>query len=167
MIQSEQESFTNVTKINLYQYNHLITEEESQQQHPKNDTRSMLRNRRTLTPPLKSNSKTNDDITDECIPIDDWQTMSYPSCNTFHEVDSTNIIPQKSESWIHMINSGMNRDVWEMKSSNDRLVMKTIRMERSFNKEKIELQRIDAIISEQLTMSPYIADIYGYCKSSC
>lgn len=36
--------------------------------------------------PIPSNDATNDG-NEECIPMADWQTASYPNCNAFHEID--------------------------------------------------------------------------------
>jgi serine/threonine protein kinase len=49
-----------------------------------------------------------------------------------------------------------------------RRVLKTLIYDddRDFNPLNFERMRRDAVISEQLTASPYIADIYGYCAQS-
>ena len=80
-----------------------------------------------------------------------------------HEVDFTNL------QTTTLINSsgGTYRSVWEVKDSfNNSVAFKTLQMKRSFSEENLDGQRLDAIISEKLTSSKYISNIYGYCETT-
>ena len=43
----------------------------------------------------------------DCKPIAPWQTLSFPNCNTFHEMDFV-------ESLVEFLNLGEYRDVWKV-----------------------------------------------------
>jgi hypothetical protein len=46
--------------------------------------------------------------------------------------------------------------------------LKTLRYaeNQSFDERNFERHRVDAVAMEQLTASPYVADVYGYCANS-
>lgn len=107
--------------------------------------------------------------TDDCHHIASWQTLSFPNCNAFHELNFIESIEQ-------FLNLGEYRDVWKMNitipnDGNDQggaapFVLKTLRTTKGFSPHRAELHRIDALVSERLSFSPYVANIYGYCGQS-
>mmetsp|Transcript_30224 Transcript_30224/g.66464 ORF Transcript_30224/g.66464 Transcript_30224/m.66464 type:complete len:874 (-) Transcript_30224:40-2661(-) len=130
----------------------------------------------------------------DCVPMQPWQTMSFPNCNAFHELnmigsgrnatvdndrhgggrarrggsgDSSTY--KVREDNIDFLGRGWFRAAWKVDSGiheNDPVVLKTLRLEREFYDEYYELHRKDAVAMERLTPSPYVIDIYGYCGQS-
>ena len=99
----------------------------------------------------------DDDNDGDCIPLVDWQEFVFPTCNKLHE----NEILASGR----YIDSGMNRDVWGLRDwGEEYIVLKTLAMRRPFTPHVIDLQRVDALISERSTASKYITNIYAYCK---
>ena len=86
----------------------------------------------------------------------------------------------KEESSIEFLGQGWFRSAWEVYTENipeyeeeeeewgyeERVVLKTLRIERDFLEEYYELHRRDALAMERLTFSPHVMDIYGYCGQS-
>jgi len=57
---------------------------------------------------------------------------------------------------------GMNMDItW--KSPSSYVALKTLRWQKDFSSDNFNGQRFDSMVSERLTSSPFVADIYGYC----
>lgn len=96
---------------------------------------------------------------DVCIPMNDWQANSYPTCNTFHEIDL---------SKLRVINTGGSRIAFEMNVQDGRIqkkyVYKTIKYSKDITMKKIEEQRKDSMVMERTSSSKFIPDIYGYCS---
>jgi hypothetical protein len=91
-----------------------------------------------------------------CVPLVEWQELSFPTCNILHEINLMT---------AEYTNSGMNRDVWMIKDAHrDNVAIKTLAKQHSFSPSMINKQRIDAIVSERSTSSAYIVNIYAYCK---
>lgn len=89
-----------------------------------------------------------------------WQTSNFPSCNSLHKLDLTDIRS-------NIINSGSYRDVWEIREYNGtQRVLKTLRYQREFDATNFRRHFTDAVAMEQLSSSPYIVDIYSYCSNS-
>jgi serine/threonine protein kinase len=106
----------------------------------------------------------------------EWQTKSFPNCNLVHEYDlraagpgvyknNTNMVLEDN---LLLLGQGWFRHTWRLDigSSNERVVLKTLRLEREFYEEFYELHRRDAVAMERLTHSPFVMDIYGYCGQS-
>jgi hypothetical protein len=45
-------------------------------------------------------------------------------------------------------------------------VLKTLRFDNAFTEDTLARQRIDALIMERLTSSPFVMDMYGHCAMS-
>ncbi len=94
-----------------------------------------------------------------CIPMTDWQAKSYPTCNTFHEIDM---------SKLRVINSGGSRTAFEMKVQDGRIekkyVYKTMKYTKEIEMKRIEEQRKDSMVMERTSASNFIPDVYGYCS---
>jgi serine/threonine protein kinase len=117
------------------------------------------------------------DYTDgDCVPMHEWQTKSFPNCNLVHEYDLTSAGPGVHrnntnlilEDNLVMLGQGWFRNTWRLDvgSTNEKVVLKTLRLEREFYDEFYDLHRRDALAMERLTHSPFIMDIYGYCGQS-
>jgi hypothetical protein len=131
---------------------------------------------------------------DECVPMATWQTQSFPTCNTLHEMDitstaatmSTNETEYESSSGFQhdfaislLSDQGSWRSVWKVQrdlswsqsapvtSGIETLVLKLLKFQRrDFNAESYEHHRIDAMAMERLTASNHIVNVFGYCGQS-
>ena len=110
-----------------------------------------------------------------------WQLDSKPNCNAIHELGMS-----VGSSPFHlgilsmsMINHGYRRDVWSVQfhshaANNDhknntaveQVVLKTQRAKHMFSPRNLDRNRLDAMVMEHLTVSPWILDIYVFCASS-
>jgi len=132
--------------------------------------------------------------TQECKLKYDWQKEYHPNCNLVLEQDITQIYErrphhhhhhhhnhddEKHHSHFHhpvkYLAAGYYRDVWRIVTAlpeNDddgydgRSVLKTLRYQHEYTTRNFERHRRDALTMEQLTKSPFIMDIYGFCANS-
>ena len=109
-------------------------------------------------------------VKEGCVALADWQEGFHPSCNAFHEVSMSELIhPEGGWELLRLVNNGAYRDVWGIRDyDGERRVLKTLRYQdsRSFDLRNFDRHRRDAVASEQLSASPHIVDIYGYCANS-
>jgi len=118
----------------------------------------------------------------DCVPMQPWQTMSFPNCNAFHELNmigsgrnatvdndrhgggrarrggSDSSAYKVREDNIDFLGRGWFRAAWKVDSGiheNDPVVLKTLRLEREFYDEYYELHRKDAVAMERLTVSSF------------
>jgi serine/threonine protein kinase len=111
---------------------------------------------------------------EKCVPMSDWQTASFPTCNTFHEIDlplssadnAHGKTTTQSQEQLTVLGEGWFRTAWRLEQSGVTTVLKTLRIEREFLEEYYELHRRDAIAMERLTRSPFVVDIFAYCGQS-
>ena len=142
-------------------------------------------------PPPPPQSITNNSIAqqhDDCTYMADWQSTSYPTCNTLHELVHLTTLQLQKES--HMTNNnhhgtthaesrttllsrrGSWRTVWHHVqvlplNYTDNVVLKTLKVDREFDfVESLETTRVDAMAMERLTKSPYIMNVYAHCGQS-
>lgn len=100
---------------------------------------------------------------DECVSMYEWQDLSFPSCNTIHEIDLSNF-RKKGGPKSRIVSHGLIRDVWDvMLPDKTHWALKTLRYEHKFGLRAFHEERTDAVVSERLTSSPHISNIYGYC----
>jgi hypothetical protein len=112
-----------------------------------------------------------------CKVLGDWQEEHNPSCNKMHEIDMTafhqkDIVEASDDNGTQVmrhIKTGGFRKAWMISEyDGTKRVLKTLRYSkrRPFDEQNFNRHRIDAVAMEQLTASPYVADIYGYCANS-
>jgi len=118
-------------------------------------------------------------VPDGCVG-EAWAKDHHPSCNLFHDIDMkdfffndkrslVNINGHRHRQKIKYIGGGGFRSAFLFHEYNGtRRVLKTLlyREDRDFTPRMVDRMRRDAVASEQLTASPYIVDIYGYCAQS-
>ncbi|KAL7517548.1 hypothetical protein ACHAWX_002467 [Stephanocyclus meneghinianus] len=92
-----------------------------------------------------------------CVPMAEWQLLSFPNCNSFHEMEMTD---------QQLIGSGNWRDTWMGESNGNKVIVKTIKYEHTFQERYYEFSRVDALAMERLTSNPYVMGIFGYCGMS-
>jgi serine/threonine protein kinase len=102
-----------------------------------------------------------------CVPMKEWQVQPHPSCNKFHEMDLLNGFVHRE---IEKIARGGWRRVYsyQMENDKDEVALKVLRWEDDidFGRRELELHQMDAIVTDRLTGSPRIIDIYGFCAQS-
>lgn len=116
-----------------------------------------------------------DYTTSRCQPRAAWQTMSFPTCNSLHEVSLHAIAaataPTDSED-LQLLGQGWFRSTWRLDRTvaadqqEESVVLKTLRLEREYKREYYELHRRDAVAMERLTRSPFVVNVYGMCGNS-
>lgn len=120
------------------------------------------------------------ELEDGCEYLGSWMNDIHPSCNIIHEIDTTDFFMNKNRTSVRVdgakrrkhtfhIGSGAYRNAFMVTEFNGaRRVLKTFRYADNLNvhHQSIEKMRLDAVAMEQLTASPYVADIYGYCSLS-
>lgn len=99
-----------------------------------------------------------------CLPKESWHTLNFVNCNTFHEIDHSSSL--LTENNIQYIAKGAGRSTWLLVRNKEKIAFKTLNYQKLFARHTFESQRIDALVSERLTRSPYIIDTYGYCGMS-
>mmetsp|Transcript_29277 Transcript_29277/g.79233 ORF Transcript_29277/g.79233 Transcript_29277/m.79233 type:complete len:869 (-) Transcript_29277:1448-4054(-) len=127
--------------------------------------------------------------TDECVPMQDWQTAYQPSCNGMHELALQTLgasTGQKGEK--HKLRrgevegldaslfgtKGFWRYAWKLvighhdhrKAEEDTIVFKNLKYEHNFEDAHFEHDRVDAVAMERLTSSPHVINIFGFCGHS-
>jgi serine/threonine protein kinase len=96
----------------------------------------------------------------DCVPMKPWQTKSFPNCNSLHE------LPNVATNLDYLGAGG-----WRFTFAHHQLpnaVLKLFKLDEDYNYDprSYEMHRVDALVSERLTSSPYVMDIYGYCGLS-
>jgi len=90
---------------------------------------------------------------ENCEPIKEWQTAYYPNCLSFHSLDYAD---------MNLLGVGNARIVWKLRGEEAAL---KITRKNHFNTKRtlFESWCVDTMISERLTSSPRVLNIYGHC----
>ena len=131
----------------------------------------------------------------DCKQMHDWQTSHNPTCNLIHEATSgwDNMLghpklqdfnnnkeeqeeEDQEEYWdskeqARLVAGGAFRNVWKILDYDGKTkrALKTLRVDgnnRNFDLRAFDRHRRDAVSFDQLTASPLIVDMYGYCTNS-
>jgi hypothetical protein len=122
----------------------------------------------------------------DCEKMYDWQEDHKPTCNSIHEATSgwDRMLDDKydwesiegEEDWdsveqSRLVAAGAFRQVWKIFDwdGKTKRALKTLRVDskkKTFDLRSYDRHRRDAVSFEQLTSSPLIVDIYGYCTNS-
>lgn len=111
---------------------------------------------------------------------EEWVNDLHQSCLDIHQVDLTNFFFNKKRTAVRIDGNKRRKKVRFLgaggfraallfhESSGERRVLKTLKYsdERDFSPRNLDRMRRDAVVSEQLTASPHIANIYGYCAQT-
>jgi hypothetical protein len=106
----------------------------------------------------------------ECVPMTSWQTMSFPTCNSVHELDldATNLQWLGAGGWRYTFLHTTTKNATTSSTTDDEnVVLKLFRIGKEamydFSASAYERHRVEAVVSERLTASPYILNMYGHC----
>eukprot|EP00980_Cylindrotheca_fusiformis_P000587 scaffold154_cov129-Cylindrotheca_fusiformis.AAC.4 len=124
----------------------------------------------------------------ECQPMYDWQSGHNPTCNVIHEAtygwerllnerdDLSSVSSSDEKLWdsveqSRLVAAGAFRQVWKIFEwdGKTKRALKTLRVDaknKNFDLRSFDRHRRDAMAFEQLTSSPLIVDIYGFCTNS-
>ncbi|KAL3762177.1 hypothetical protein ACHAWU_000641 [Discostella pseudostelligera] len=111
---------------------------------------------------------------EDCVPMSPWQTYSFPTCNNLHEMG---LEPSLHDNTLKLLSTGGSwRDAWTYTSPvarppnetplTDNVIMKSLKLQHTFQDRYFEFSRVDALAMERLTSSPYIMGINGFCGVS-
>ena len=100
----------------------------------------------------------------ECVPMQPWQTTSFPICNMFHELD---FITKTIINEFYYYTSGGYNDIFWL-NENDKpddpgLALKILIYGTEYTDRNFDRVRRDGLILERLTKSPYGMSI-DFCK---
>jgi hypothetical protein len=118
-----------------------------------------------------------DTVPEGCKILNKHNKDHYPTCNNIHGIDMTDIwlFPDRhavtfegvtrQSKFRHIGEGGFRNAFYISEYNGTRRVLKTMvwRDDRPFDISTHERNRKDAAITSQLTSSPLVADIYGYC----
>lgn len=115
-----------------------------------------------------------------CTTIEEWQLQSFPTCNSVHELGFPTL-----NSNIKYIARGSIRTVWKVKTNfiemssskgsnkkksqrkfrkkEESTILKVLYFDGRFDPQQFDSHRRDAVATERLTSSKYVADIYSFC----
>ena len=65
-----------------------------------------------------------------------------------------------------MLASGNWRHTWLNENNGDKVIVKTIKYEHTFQERYYEFSRVDALAMERLTSNPFIMGVHGFCGVS-
>jgi len=107
---------------------------------------------------------------EQCEPVKDYQTSSYPNCNSMHEFDLIDRVSLRRRNEndnlaeIEPILQGYTRHNWKIPTEDcTYIAFKNLRINHPYTEENFERQRLDALAMERLIWSSHVIDIYGYC----
>lgn len=135
----------------------------------------------------QSDEESPDHGDESCENMAKWQSMSFPTCNSLHEMNVFSTGPHlalrspatnsansaklqfklvQDTYSAKLLGNGWFRDAWKVSDevSNSTVAIKTLRIERDFMSEYYELHRRDAVALERLSESPYVmVSVYKEC----
>ena len=108
---------------------------------------------------------------ESCVPMKDWQTTSFPTCNLVHEID---MLAGINKDGVKYFGRGGMRLAWKVSQDfydteeleKDQVILKTLKWQRNYTAQIYEHNHIDVLASERLTALPNMIDIYGYCDQA-
>lgn len=118
----------------------------------------------------------NHETNENCVPMSEWQQLTYPTCNNVHEsFGGANGL--QDDSLRFLSNAGSWRDAWRYKADvphspddkkqmTDNVILKTIKLHHPMEERYFEFSRVDALAMEQLTSNPYVMNIHDFCGVS-
>jgi hypothetical protein len=102
------------------------------------------------------------ELKEGCEPMENWQEgRNISNCNSFHEISLADDITFADEGGFKMVWAFVEYD-------GTRRALKTLRYSEdlNFNHIHYDNHRREAWASEQLSASPYVVNLYGFCSHS-
>ena len=102
--------------------------------------------------------------TPHCTPMQPWQTTSFPSCSSIHELD---FYSKSRTAEFKFLTSGGYNDIFSLQDEllgvNPPLAIKILQEGTKYTDRNYDRVRRDGLILERSTSSRYVTDIYGFC----
>jgi serine/threonine protein kinase len=101
-----------------------------------------------------------------------WQYYNFPNCNDLHDIGLEDVMirafeDRGNQTKIGYLGSGMWRSAISVDPRQDEtIVLKMMKAMHEVDFENFDAHRIDALVMERLTKSPYVVDMYGFCGNS-
>ena len=105
----------------------------------------------------------------QCVPMGDWQTANYQTCNKLHEQRGMDILTAADDGsqTMEFINCGESRCTFVVHEQQRRLVLKTLKVPGArFSSSQYKKAVKDSIALERLSSSPYVVNLYASCAVS-
>jgi hypothetical protein len=109
----------------------------------------------------------------DCEIMGPWQESNNMTCNPIHEIDLNHFFVNTREDEplenIRYVTRGSVRVTWGFRDfDGTKRALKMLRLfgKHDFTPELIDMHRLDAVVNEAVSASPYIVSIYGYCALS-
>jgi serine/threonine protein kinase len=99
---------------------------------------------------------------EECTLMADWQSAYYPTCLALHELN----IAGNDDDFALVSLHGNWRSVWKYQHNNETVAVKLLQLSHEFDRESLNYHRVDAMVMERLTSSPYIVNVFQFCGES-
>jgi len=101
----------------------------------------------------------------DCIPMQSWQTTSFPTCSTIHELDFFS--KSRSNEFAFLTSGGYN-DIFSLEDiyrdgMDPKLAIKILKFGTKYTDRNFDRVRRDGLILERSTKSRYVMDIFGFC----
>ena len=95
-----------------------------------------------------------------------WMLHSFPTCNYLHENDWVNTIRMDETKILGHGDWPVLENEPTLRKHETKVALKTIRYEHDYDERNFHRHVRDAIVSERLTSSPRVTDIYAFCGNS-
>lgn len=157
-------------RIRTVSYPRIITIDGSKLYHNDSDDEDSPSKPLKSIHPKSSKTRTSDDYRDplyenDCIPMQSWQTTSFPTCSSIHELD---FYSKSRTGEFNFVTSGGYNDIFSLEDTNrgeidPKLAIKILREGTSYTDRNFDRVRRDGLILERSTKSDYVLDVYGFC----
>ena len=120
----------------------------------------------------KSASKQWKKDREQCQPFSQWQKDHFPTCNDVHAMDLSSSIIDDEAGNNRILAQGSVRESWlvqeavSLSNGGKTVIFRTTHPKTGLTWDILDGQRKDAVITEKLSASPNVIDIYGYCGGS-
>lgn len=104
----------------------------------------------------------------DCVPMQSWQTTSFPTCSTIHELDFYSKV--RTSEFQYLTGGGYN-DIFTIQDKfrnngygyDPKLAVKILQEGTKYTDRNFDRVRRDGLILERSTKSKFVMNIYGFC----
>ena len=109
---------------------------------------------------------------ERCEPFSQWHKDHFPTCNNVHAMDLSSSIIDDETGNNKLLAQGSVRTSWLVQEAlslfdgGKTVVFRTTQAKTGLTWDILDGQQKDAVITEKLSASPNVIDIFGYCGGS-
>lgn len=104
----------------------------------------------------------------DCVPMQSWQTTSFPTCSSIHELDFYSKV--RTSEFQYLTGGGYN-DIFTIQDKfrnngygyDPKLAAKILQEGTKYTDRNFDRVRRDGLILERSTSSKFVMNIYGFC----